>query len=369
MARTTPPHWFLNSASRGARCIHELTIVAVLILINQNMKFGNYLFAAVGCCSVLFSTGCGPQAPESGGGVQQRDGDEPYQIVCTVGMITDVVRNIAGEQAVVEGIIGEGVDPHLYKPTRADVVKLSGADVVFYNGLLLEGKMSDVLVRVATTGKPVRAVTEVILESDSYLMAKDDGSEYTDPHVWMDVRGWMQAVPVISDTLTAFDPGNASSYEANAVAYAGQLTRLDAYAKEAMGTIPEGQRVLITAHDAFQYMGRAYGIDVRGIQGISTESEAGVRDLEDLVDFIVENNIPAVFVESSVADKNVRALVEGARARGHEVAIGGELFSDAMGKPGTYEGTYIGMIDHNVTTIVNALGGTAKGFRGADSEE
>ena len=158
------------------------------------------------------------------------------------------------------------------------------------------------------------------------------------------------------------DSENAEVYVANAAAYSARLEELDTYAKKAMATIPESQRVLITAHDAFQYMGRAYGLEVRGIQGISTESEAGVRDLEELIEFIVENNIPSVFVESSVADKNVRALVEGAKAQGHEVEIGGELFSDAMGEPGTYEGTYIGMIDHNVTTIVNALGGTAEGF-------
>lgn len=288
---------------------------------------------------------------------------EPYQIVCTVGMITDIVRNVAGEHAQVEGIIGEGVDPHLYKPTRGDVVKLSQADVVFYNGLLLEGKMTDVLVRVATSGKPVRAVTEAILEETDYLLDKDDGSEYTDPHVWMDVSGWLRAVPVVVETLSAYDPANADEYEANAAAYMEQLEALDAYAKEAMATIPESQRVLVTAHDAFRYLGRAYGIAVRGIQGFSTESEAGVRDLEELVDFIVERGIPAVFVETSVADKNVRALVEGAKARGHDVEIGGLLYSDAMGQAGTYRGTYIGMIDHNVTTIVNALGGTAKGFR------
>jgi manganese/zinc/iron transport system substrate-binding protein len=278
-------------------------------------------------------------------------------------MITDVVRNVAGEHAEVEGIIGEGVDPHLYKPTRGDVVKLNSADVIFYNGLLLEGKMADVLVQMATSGKPVHAVTEKILGDEKYLMEKDDGSSHTDPHVWMDVQAWLSGVDVIAGALAAYDPENAEDYMARAADYSGKLIALHAYALEAMATIPEGQGVLVTAHDAFRYMGRAYGLEVRGIQGISTESEAGVRDLEKLVDFIVERNIPAVFVESSVADKNVRALVEGAKARGHDVRIGGELFSDAMGQPGTYEGTYIGMIDHNVTTIVNALGGRAEGFQ------
>jgi len=331
------------------------------ILSIQNMKFGKSLFVSLLATVGLFIAACSPQESEPVA-VQHAESSEPYRIVCTVGMITDIVRNVAGEHAEVEGIIGEGIDPHLYKPTRSDVVKLSGADVVFYNGLLLEGKMTDVLVRIATAGKPVRAVTESILDSNTYLMEQEDDSEYTDPHVWMDVQGWIQAIPVVSATLSIYDPENADAYKANAKAYTEQLLELDTYAEAAMATIPESQRVLITAHDAFQYLGRAYGIEVRGIQGLSTESEAGVRDLEELVDFIVESNIPSVFVESSVADKNVRALVEGAQARGHEVVIAGELFSDAMGAPGTYEGTYIGMIDHNVTTIVNALGGKADGF-------
>jgi manganese/zinc/iron transport system substrate-binding protein len=312
---------------------------------------------------VFFGAACsaGGDSPEAAGSEPERAG--PYKVVGTVGMITDIVRNVAGEYAMVEGIIGEGVDPHLYKPNRGDVVKLSEADVIFYNGLLLEGKMTDVLIRMAGTGKPVRAVTEAILEETDYLLDKDDGSEHTDPHVWMDVAGWIRAVPVVAETLSAFDPENAAAYQANAAAYIVQLEALDAYAKAAFATIPEGQRILITAHDAFQYLGRAYGIEVRGIQGISTESEAGVHDLQALVDFIVERQVPAVFVETSVADKNVRALVEGTRARGHGITIGGSLFSDAMGAPGSYEGTYIGMIDHNVTTIVNALGGRAEGFQ------
>ncbi|MEO0509504.1 MAG: zinc ABC transporter substrate-binding protein [Verrucomicrobiota bacterium] len=307
----------------------------------------------------LFLTACGTKETET---EEVSSPEAPHKIVCTVGMITDIVRNVAGDLAELEGIIGEGVDPHLYKPTRADVVKLSNADLIFYNGLLLEGKMSDVLVRVATQGKPVHAVTETILEDPDYLMADESEPEYTDPHVWMDVKGWLTGVNVVANVLASYDPAHADEYFSNARAYIEKLEKLHAYALKATATIPESQRVLVTAHDAFQYLGRAYDIEVRGIQGISTESEAGVRDLEELVDFIVDLSIPAVFVESSVADKNVRALVEGAKARGHDVVIGGELFSDAMGEPGSYEGTYIGMIDHNVTTITNALGGKANGF-------
>ncbi|NBB80609.1 MAG: zinc ABC transporter solute-binding protein [Verrucomicrobia bacterium] len=324
------------------------------------MNFYNTVLRLVSAIlMMIIPTACGPD-PASG----EADSavEASYQVVGTVGMITDVVRNVVGEHAGVEGLIGEGVDPHLYKPTRKDVVTLNQADVVFYNGLRLEGAMTDVLNRLAETGKPVRAVTEAILDESDYLLETEDGSAHTDPHVWMDVAGWMRALPVIVDTLSAFDPENADVYQRNAEVYLEKLRGLDAYAKEAIATIPPEKRVLVTAHDAFQYFGRAYGLEVRGIQGISTESEAGVRDLEELIDFIVERELPAVFVESSVGDKNVRALIEGARARGHTVQIGGTLYSDAMGPGGTYEGTYIGMIDHNVTTITRALGGEAPGF-------
>lgn len=281
----------------------------------------------------------------------------PYSAVATIGMISDVLQNVAGDKAQVTNIIGEGVDPHLYKPTRGDLINLNRADIIFYNGLMLEGKMADVLIRNARGNKPVIAVTEQLLEGDEYVISEEEGNY--DPHVWMDVKAWIAATNQIAKALSEYDPQNAAAYAANAQSYIKQLEKLDTYAKRVLGTIPESQRVLVTAHDAFSYLGRAYGIEVRGIQGISTDSEAGVRDIEDLVTFLVQNKIPAVFVESSVSDKNVRALIEGARARGHTVKIGGELFSDAMGAPGTYEGTYIGMIDHNVTTIANALGGKA----------
>jgi manganese/zinc/iron transport system substrate-binding protein len=323
------------------------------------MKFERLSLLVVFTVSALLGlVGCGSQC-EPSDAEDASCSAAPYRVVCTVGMITDIVRQVAGEYASVEGIIGEGVDPHLYKPTRSDVVQLNAADVVFYNGLLLEGKMTDVLVRIASTGKPVKAVTEAILDVSDYLMEKEDGSEYTDPHVWMDVHGWKLAVPVIVEALSSYDPQHAAQYQANASAYVQQLDALDGYVKQVIASIPVNQRVLVTAHDAFNYLGRATGIQVRGIQGVSTESEAGVRDLEALIDFIVAHKIPAVFVETSVADKNVRALVEGAKARGHALRIGGALFSDAMGCPGTYEGTYIGMIDYNVTTIARALGGDA----------
>jgi manganese/zinc/iron transport system substrate-binding protein len=282
---------------------------------------------------------------------------ERHKITATVGMVADIVRQVAGGLADVTNIIGEGVDPHLYKPTRSDVAALMSADAIFYNGLMLEGKMADTLVKVATSGKKVYAVTELLDEKD--LLEPASLAGHFDPHVWMDVSAWSKAVEAVALALSGFDPKNAPTYRANADRYRQELDALHAYVKTVIATIPREHRVLITAHDAFNYFGRAYDIEVRGIQGISTESEAGLQDITRLVDLIVERKIRAVFVETSVADKNVRALIEGAKASGHEVRIGGSLFSDAMGKAGTYEGTYIGMIDHNATVITRALGGHA----------
>ncbi len=282
-------------------------------------------------------------------------GGYPYKIGATVGMVGAIAQAVAGDKGDVTFVIGAGVDPHVYNPTRSDVATLLRSDIIFYAGLLLEGQMADVLVKVSRK-RPVYAVTELL--KPEYLI-HDPESGHSDPHVWMDVSGWMKAVEVVADALAAFDPANAAAYRANAAAYLKQLKRLDDYARQAMASIPEEQRVLVTAHDAFGYMGRAYNIEVMGIQGLSTESEAGLKDINRIVDELVRRKIPAVFVESSVSDKNVRALIEGTASRGHKVKIGGELFSDAMGPSGTYEGTYIGMIDHNVTVIVRALGGQA----------
>lgn len=288
-----------------------------------------------------------------------------HEIVATVGMVADVVRNIAGNRANVVNLVGEGVDPHLYTPTRRDVVLLRGADIIFYNGLFLEGRMGDVLRRMERRGTPVVAVAEALMEAGDYpLLKEEDG---LDPHLWMDVGAWKRVARIIGERLAEFDPPHADAYAANKERYVEELSELNEYVRGIVATIPEERRVLVTAHDAFGYFGRAHGIEVRGIQGMSTDSEAGVRDIENLIRFIAERNIPAVFIETSVSDRNVRALVEGARARGHLLRIGGELFSDAMGPPGTYEGTYIGMIDHNATTLVRALGGEApeRGMRGA----
>ena len=308
-------------------------------------------WAVVVCLGLsLGLAGCG------GSGSEGDEGETgAYKVAATVGMVADIVREVAGDRADVVNIIGAGVDPHMFNPARGDIAVLQGADIVFYSGLLLEGQLGDVLEKVGRK-KPAHAVTEV-LEQD-YLI-HDEASNHHDPHVWMDVQGWMKAVEVVAKALSDFDAPNAALYSQNAAAYLERLRELDVYAKRVLGSIPEEQRVMVTAHDAFSYLGRAYGIEVMGIQGLSTESEAGLKDINRLVEVLVQRKIPGVFVESSVSDKNVKALVEGARAQGHELRIGGELFSDAMGKAGTYEGTYVGMIDHNATTIARALGGEA----------
>lgn len=282
------------------------------------------------------------------------------RIVATVGMVADVVRNVAGERAQVVGLIGTGVDPHLYLPSRDDVAQLARADVVFYSGLHLEGKLTDVLVRTGRS-RPVHALAEAVPEGQRL-----DEQGQVDPHVWMDASLWTHAVRAAAQRLAEHDPAHAAEYAQRAEAYAAELMALHAYGQQVMATLPPQRRVLITSHDAFRYFGRAYGLEVMGVQGLSTESEAGLRDINRLVDLIVERGVSAVFVESSVPRKSVQALIEGARRRGHEVLIGGELFSDAMGPEGTYEGTYLGMIDHNLTVVARALGGEApeRGFRG-----
>ncbi|MGF7207564.1 manganese/zinc/iron transport system substrate-binding protein [Skermanella aerolata] len=288
----------------------------------------------------------------------------PFAVVTTTSQVADLVRMTAGDRASVTGLMGEGVDPHTYKLTRSDVAKLAAADIVFYSGLLLEGKIIDALTRMGGSGKPVHAVADRL--DPARLLTPDGFDGNADPHVWMDVPLWITALNLVRDRLIEFDPAGADRYRENAAGYAAKLARLDAYAKETLAGIPERSRVLVTAHDAFNYLGRAYGLEVRGIQGISTESEAGLREIEGLVDLLVDRKIGAVFIETSVSERNIRALIDGAAARGHRVTIGGSLYSDAMGTPGTYEGTYVGMIDHNVTTIAQALGGNppAQGFEG-----
>jgi manganese/zinc/iron transport system substrate-binding protein len=265
-------------------------------------------------------------------------------------MVADLVRQVGGAHVTVDQLMGEGVDPHLYKPSTGDIARLDAADIVFYSGLHLEGKMGEIFARMSAR-KPMIAVTED-LPKEKLLKI---GTEHFDPHVWFDVALWSQTLRAVTKALTDIDPSNAGSYQAAGNSYSAVLSRLDVDTREQLARIPNSGRVLVTAHDAFHYFGRAYDIEVKAIQGVSTESEAGVREINDLVDFIVARGIKAVFVESSVSNRNVEALVEGAAAQGHKLVVGGELFSDAMGRSGTPEGTYVGMVRHNADTICRAL--------------
>lgn len=275
-------------------------------------------------------------------------------VVATTGMIADAARQVGGDLVEVRGLMGPGVDPHSYRQTRSDIVAMARADVVLWHGLYLEAQMEEFLQDLGERGTTY-AVAETLPRD--LLLAHDDYEDKFDPHVWMVPDLWKHVVENVRDALSAARPDSAEVFAANAAAHLAELDELSTYAAGILASVPEESRVLVTAHDAFNYFGQAYGFEVMGIQGISTESEAGLRRITDLVDVLVDRQIGAVFVESSVSDRNIRALIEGAAAKGHKVVIGGELFSDAMGEPGTYVGTYIGMLDHNATTIAGALGG------------
>ncbi|MCA1770853.1 MAG: zinc ABC transporter substrate-binding protein [Halomonas sp.] len=279
---------------------------------------------------------------------------ERLQVVATTSMVADVLREVGGEQVEVRGLMGPGVDPHLYRQTRSDVAAMTRADAVFWNGLFLEAQLESFFERLGER-QPVIAVGEAV-PSEARLADEEYPDQY-DPHVWMDPSRWRFAVEAIRDALVEMSPSHAGAFAERADAYLKELEALDAYAHEVLESVPEETRVLVTAHDAFGYFGDAYGFEVLGIQGYSTDSEAGLARIESLVSLLVEREIGALFVETSVSDRNVRALVEGAAARDHEVRIGGELYSDAMGPEGSYEGTWIGMFDHNVSQIAIALGG------------
>ncbi len=306
---------------------------------------------ACGLLLMFVAAGCGPMTPEVG------EVGSKVAIVCTTGMVADIVSQVAGQHAEVTTLMGEGVDPHLYVPTRSDIVRLQEADVIFYSGLLLEGHMQATFESMSEGGKPVFAVTADIDPGD--LRTPEQFQGHPDPHVWNDVSLWSQAVATVAARLADHDPAHAEAYRANADAYRAELQQLDEYARKVIASIPESQKILVTAHDAFEYFSRAYGIPVESVQGITTESEPGVNDINRLVDLLVKQKVPAIFIESSVNSANLQAVINGAQSRGWTVNTGGTLFSDAMGAEGTYEGTYVGMIDHNATTIATALGGDA----------
>ena len=281
---------------------------------------------------------------------------DPIKVVATTGMIADAARQVGGDLVEVQGLMGPGVDPHAYRQTRTDIVAMTRADLVLWHGLYLEAQMEAFFADLADKRNVVEVAAGL---NTSLLRGHDDYDNKFDPHVWMDPDLWARIVVQVQDALTATQPEHADLFAANAAVHLEQIARLSDYASASLATVPETSRVLLSAHDAFGYFGDAYGFDVLGIQGISTESEAGLNRISQLVDLLVTRDIRAVFVETSVSDRSMRAVIEGAAAKGHTVSIGGELFSDAMGADGTYEGTYIGMIDHNATVITNALGGSA----------
>ncbi|GBD36925.1 Periplasmic zinc-binding protein TroA [bacterium HR36] len=287
---------------------------------------------------------------------RQHNGNYPIRVVCTTGMVADLVRHTGDGHVQVHALMGPGVDPHLYKARPNDVRLLQEADLVFYNGLHLEGKMAELLQSLRHQGKLTFAVTTALTAEDLL----PDGGEF-DPHVWFNVRLWHKCLELVRDVLMQYDPGHRDDYQRLAEEYGSQLLRLDEWVRQQVQSIPPAQRVLVTAHDAFRYFGQAYGLEVHGIQGISTESEASLSEIDTLAEMLARRKIKAIFVESSVNPRNVQALIEACRRRGHAVRLGGELFSDALGElhqevpEQDNPGTYVGMIRHNVRTIVEAL--------------
>lgn len=283
---------------------------------------------------------------------ERDDENARFHVVTTTGMIADLVQNIAGEHMAVQALMGPGVDPHLYKATQGDIMRMGRADVIFYNGLHLEGKMIDIF-KMMQRKKRIVPVAEG-LPPEQYLDLQE-GEKLYDPHIWFDVSLWRLTIPVVVAALSEMDPEFAAEYHRNGERYAAQLDSLHQWVMAEFSQIPPSQRVIITAHDAFGYLGRAYELEVHGLQGISTIAEYGVNDVTRLVDLIIENRIKAVFVETSVSQRAIEAVVAGCKARGHPISIGGSLYSDAMGGKGSGAENYLGMVGSNVKTIVQAL--------------
>lgn len=299
---------------------------------------------------LLLLAGCG--RVEEG---QRRADDGVFEVVATTSIVADLLREIGGDRVTIVPLMGPGVDPHLYRASEGDVERMTRADIVFYGGLHLEGRMTDLFAQMDERGVPTVAVAGEIPEDQLLTPPEFEGAH--DPHIWMDVTMWRQAAFVAGEALADFDTENAEFYRQRVADYAARLDELDAYVRARIAEIPEGKRVLVTAHDAFNYFGRQYGLDVRGLQGISTVAEAGTADVQDLARFIAERQIPAIFVETSVSPRSIEAVRAAVRARDYQVQIGGNLYSDALGGEGSGADTYITMIRHNVDTIVGALKG------------
>lgn len=281
--------------------------------------------------------------------VSNSDADSQIKVVTTTSILADAVREIGGDAVSVESLMGPGVDPHLFKATAGDLARLQSAEVVLFHGLHLEAKLADVLAEIRAP--VVLAVAEQLPASD--LMRVADG--VVDPHVWFDVKLWRGTARPIAQALAQADPERAAVFDARAAAFELELDTLDAEVRLSLERVPQDRRIIVTAHDAFSYFGRAYGFEVHGLQGISTAAEAGIADVSQLADFIVQRRVPALFIESSVSPRSIQALQEAVRARGWQVTIGGELYSDSLGSPGSEAATYTGMIRANVRTIAQSL--------------
>lgn len=293
---------------------------------------------------ILLVVSCGKKAKNKNG---------KLKVVTTTTMITDLVKNIGGDKLEVKGLMGAGVDPHLYKASEGDVSKLFNADVVIYNGLHLEGKLEEVFEKMEHQNKKTIVASNVIDKEN--LMGSELFASNYDPHIWFDINNWTKITSYITSKLVEIDAKNATYYKGNAKKYLEKLQALNNKIETKINELPLEKRILVTAHDAFNYFGRQHNFKVVGLQGLSTATEAGVQDVQKIAKFIIENKVKAIFVESSVPKRTIEALQEAVKSKGHEVVIGGTLYSDALGNAGTEEGTYIGMYKANVNTIVNAL--------------
>lgn len=295
----------------------------------------------------LGATGCSSSEAEP-------DADDQLRVVATTNVVGDLVRQVGGDAVALTTLMGPGIDPHQYNASQGDIQRMASADVVAYNGLHLEGKMTDLFPEMDQRGVPTIALAEDAVPDSLRIGSTEYASAY-DPHVWFDVSLWRRAALHLGDRLAELDPDHASAYRERASTYAADLDSLDTYAREQIATIPEEQRVLITSHDAFRYLGAAYNLEVRGLQGISTDSEAGTADVQALARFIAERRIPTIFAETSVSERGLRAVQAAVQSRGFEVQLGDALYGDALGDADTPTGTYIGAVQHNIDTIVDGL--------------
>jgi manganese/zinc/iron transport system substrate-binding protein len=303
-----------------------------------------FIFSLIPILSILIATSCGQH-------IRKTKSNNFKKVTTTTAMIADLVENIGGKYVKVTGLMGPGVDPHLYKASQGDIAKLNDADIIFYNGLHLEGKMTDIFTKMARK-KPITAISGNI--DKTLLLTTKDNNHY-DPHIWFDVKLWMKAAARVKETLIEQDPSHKKEYEQQTMVYLDKLKELDSYVQKRVASLPKKKRVLVTAHDAFGYFGRAYKMEVIGLQGISTASEYGLKDVQRIINLLTNQEIKAIFVESSVPKRSIEAVIQGAKKKNYIVSIGGQLYSDAMDSKGTNEGTYIGMVHHNVNTIVDSL--------------